>query len=174
MSTLIILAHPNIGSSKINSKLINSIKNENSITVKNLYDLYPDFKIDVKQEQEDLLKANKIIFQFPFYWYNCPALLKEWIDRVMEYNWAFGPEAGKKYALNGKKFSIVVSTGGLENNYQKNGLVGHTLNELLLPFTLSASYLQMESKGSFFVNNAHGISENELNEITKKYIEFVK
>ena len=55
-----------------------------------MYDLYPDFKIDVAEEQKHLAAADRIILQFPFYWYSTPALLKQWQDDVLTYGWAFG------------------------------------------------------------------------------------
>ncbi|MFJ5624710.1 NAD(P)H-dependent oxidoreductase [Peribacillus loiseleuriae] len=40
------------------------------------------FPQDIQEEQEKLLWANFIIFQFPLWWYSVPAILKGWSDRV--------------------------------------------------------------------------------------------
>ena len=45
-------------------------------TVHPLYDTYPDEEIDVLAEQRLVEQYDKIIFQFPYYWFNYPALLK--------------------------------------------------------------------------------------------------
>src|SRR5687767_15051633 len=41
---------------------------------------------DVTSEQQKVLSADAVIFQFPLWWYGMPAILKGWIDRV----WAYG------------------------------------------------------------------------------------
>ena len=45
---------------------------------------------DVRAEQEKLLWADTIIFQFPLWWYAMPAILKGWVDRVFTYHFAYG------------------------------------------------------------------------------------
>ena len=59
---LIVVAHPNIESSIGNKGIIeNFISLHPDAEIDELYKLYPDFKIDVKKEQEKLLKADYII-----------------------------------------------------------------------------------------------------------------
>ena len=53
-----------------------------------------------KREQELLLQHKIIVWQHPFYWYSSPALLKEWIDLVLEHGWAYGRKGDM---LKGKK-----------------------------------------------------------------------
>ena len=55
-----------------------------------LYAAYPDFMIDVKREQQLLLDHDIIVLQHPFYWYSSPAIIKEWLDLVLENGWAYG------------------------------------------------------------------------------------
>ena len=52
---LVNLVHPNIENSVVNKKLINAISKLENVNINNLYTNYPDFKIDVKKEQELLL-----------------------------------------------------------------------------------------------------------------------
>ena len=71
---LVVLAHPNFKDSFANKTIIEKIKKINAdIEIDDLYQLYPDFKIDVKKEQEKLVKADSIVIQFPMFWYNAPA-----------------------------------------------------------------------------------------------------
>ena len=42
---------------------------------------------DIVAEQEKLLWADTVIFQFPLWWFSMPAIMKGWIDRV--YAWGF-------------------------------------------------------------------------------------
>lgn len=70
--------------------------------------------IDVERKQNLLLEHDRIVFQFPFFWYSTPAILKEWQDKVLEYGWAYGAD-GKK--LHGKECLVVTSTGGPAGAY---------------------------------------------------------
>ena len=80
----ILFFHPTFHKSRINKALLKSLDDIEGITFRNMYNLYPDFYIDVKKEQEMLLAHDIIIWQHPFYWYSSPSLLKEWIDLVLE------------------------------------------------------------------------------------------
>lgn len=47
--------------------------------------------IDTPYEQALLREHDVIVFQHPLYTYSCPALLKEWLDRVLSRGFASGP-----------------------------------------------------------------------------------
>jgi len=145
--TLIILAHPNINESTINKALIESIKNEPDITVHDLYATYKTVEaIDVAKEQALLLQHERIIFQFPLYWYSAPAILKEWQDKVLSYGFAFGPDGNK---LAGKESKIVVSAGSPEYAYQAGFYNNFTLSEYLRPLQSTIAFIGMEFRGIF-------------------------
>jgi glutathione-regulated potassium-efflux system ancillary protein KefG len=48
---------------------------------------------------EALVEADTVALQFPFHWYSVPGILKEWIDRVLSYSFAYGSTGTK---LHGK------------------------------------------------------------------------
>ncbi|HEE9583969.1 TPA: NAD(P)H-dependent oxidoreductase, partial [Campylobacter coli] len=83
MKTLIIFAHTFWEDSKVNKALFESIKNLKQVQIHNLSEIYKEGKIDVSKEMDLLKNADKIIFQFPLFWFSTPALLKEWQDRVL-------------------------------------------------------------------------------------------
>lgn len=68
------------------------------------------FVDDIKKEQQLLLGADLIIFQFPFWWYSMPGLLKGYIDRIFSMGWAYGGAQ----ALRGKKILVSTTTGAPE------------------------------------------------------------
>lgn len=68
MKTVINLFHPHFDQSRVNKALIRGL--DSSITVRNLYDHYPDFKIDVDGEQRVLTNYDRVILQFPMLWYS--------------------------------------------------------------------------------------------------------
>jgi glutathione-regulated potassium-efflux system ancillary protein KefF len=62
--------------------------------VHSLYDLYPDFDIDVDAEQAALKHADLVVWMHPIYWYSVPAMLKHWFDVVLLRGWAYGEGGG--------------------------------------------------------------------------------
>lgn len=110
------------------SKVIQKV---NEVVWVDLYELYPDFDINIKRGQKRLEAFDVIIFQHPIYWYSCPPLLKQYIDLVFEYNWAYG---SKGNALKDKYFFQIISTGGTKEGYCSSGKDGFTIKELLQPF----------------------------------------
>jgi len=73
-----------------------------------------DFKnyIDpVKIEHEKLKWADIILFIFPLYWFSFPGVMKNWIDRVFSFGFAYG----SGHSLEGKKAMVLYTTGGPAN-----------------------------------------------------------
>ena len=165
---LVILAHPNFTQSQINRKLIDAIKQVPNVTINDIYDIYPDGIINIDVEQKKIEQADVIVFQHPFYWYSAPALLKEWIDLVLQYNYAYGPK-GK--VLAGKKWLSVVSTGSAESTYQKDGLNKFTVRQLMAPFEQTANLCNMVFIPPIVAYCARTLTadDSKLSEITKLY-----
>ena len=132
---LILFAHPALSRSRVNRTLIRGIDTIDGVTFRDLYEIYPEFGIDVEAEQELLIAHDTIIFHHPFYWYSIPAILKEWQDLVLEHGWAYGSEG---VALAGKRFFCVVTTGGAGEAYQTGGYNRFTIRELLSPIEQTA------------------------------------
>jgi len=95
---------------------------------------------DVAVEQQKVIAADAVIFQFPLWWYSMPAVMKGWFDRVWAYGLAYGyKNAGNKYrygegAFKGKRAMLSVVVGGPEADYAPRGING-PLDELLFPIT---------------------------------------
>ncbi|WP_231622585.1 NAD(P)H-dependent oxidoreductase [Helicobacter heilmannii] len=81
MATLVVLAHPDLQASRVNKALKESIEHKG--VVSQLYQKYPDFKIDVAAEQQLLTQAERVVFQFPIFWYSYPPLFKKYLDDVL-------------------------------------------------------------------------------------------
>jgi len=65
---LILFAHPNYESSRVNHRLIKAARTLPNVTIRDLYELYPDFNIDIVEEQEILFGHEIVIWHHPFYW----------------------------------------------------------------------------------------------------------
>lgn len=158
---LINFAHPARTRSKINNALRAAVKNLEGVTLNDLYASYPDFLIDVEREQDLCENHDVIIFQHPFYWYSTPAIVKEWLDLVLQHGWAYG---SKGKALEGKYTLQALSGGGDASTYQKNGYNKFTIGELTSPFRATANLCNMIWLPPFAVLGIHrGLPEEKVN-----------
>jgi glutathione-regulated potassium-efflux system ancillary protein KefG len=80
------------------------------------------------------------VFQFPFYWYSTPPLLKRWQDEVLAFGWSYGPGGTK---LKGKTLQLVLTTGGPESVYREGGYNMYPVKELLRPLEVTANLMGM-------------------------------
>jgi putative NADPH-quinone reductase len=139
---LIILGHPNFADSVANKAIIEELENSKlSIEIRNLSELYPDYKINPKVEQKALLEHNTIVFQYPVYWYNMPAILKAWFDIVFEYQFAYGSQGDK---LKNKNFLPSFTVGAPEEGYRTLGEHHFRVYEFCKNLEQTAFYAQME------------------------------
>ncbi|MBF0327525.1 MAG: NAD(P)H-dependent oxidoreductase [Nitrospirae bacterium] len=140
--TLVIVAHPSVNQKSIANKIIvERISTIEQVKIKDLYKEYPSFKFDLEVEQNDLINAESIIFQFPFYWYSVPGILKEWLDQVFTYGFAYGSTGDK---LKGKQFLVSTTVGGPAESYKEGGYNNFTINELLKPLQQTANLSGMK------------------------------
>jgi glutathione-regulated potassium-efflux system ancillary protein KefG len=166
MKTLILFAHPRLEKSRSNKALLARIKPSPHLTFNDLYERYPDFNIDIEREKELLLAHDVIIWQHPFYWYSCPPLLKQWIDLVLEFGWAYGPGGN---ALAGKIVFNSITTGGAAEAYQHEGRNRFTVREYLHPFDQTALLCKMTYLPPFAVQGTHKLSAENLDRHADQY-----
>ncbi|MFQ3576223.1 MAG: NAD(P)H-dependent oxidoreductase [Cytophagales bacterium] len=156
---LILFAHPKFENSRVNKELIASAMKVKNVKVHDLYETYPDYWINVEKEQELLLQHDIVVFQHPLYWYSVPPLMKQWMDLVLAFNWAYGPQGDK---LKGKILLSAVSSGGDQSAYSKEGKHGHTLEEFLLPVKQTAKLCKMKYLPVFASYASHVVSDEKL------------
>lgn len=160
MKTLIIVTHPDMKNSIVNKRWVNELhKFPDQFHVHQLYKAYPDEKIDVAAEQKLIEQYDKIVFQFPYYWFNAPAMLKKWLDEVLTHGWAYGSKSG--YKVGGKKIALAISLGVDEQELSANGIYKYPLEELTRPFELSFEYVKADYKPLFAY---YGIEYNSSDE----------
>lgn len=138
---IIILAHPNYDKSLANKTIIEEVNKSNlNIEIRDIFKLYPDYKIDAKAEQKALSAHQIIVFQYPFYWYNMPAILKHWFDVVFEYQFAYGSRGDK---LKNKNFVPSFTVGAPEDEYRVLGEHHFRIYEFCKNLEQIAYYAQM-------------------------------
>lgn len=170
MTTRIFLFHPDIHSGSTVNRALAKKAQEKGIEVRDEYSLYPDFRIDAKAEQEILEDTDRIVLQFPMYWYSTPALLKEWLDKVLVHGWAYG-STGK--ALVGKEMALAFTQGAKAEDYTREGRFHATNEELLKPLETAAYYVGLKFLPLFVVSGTLNISQEELDKAAQRYVDYL-
>jgi len=178
--TTVIFSHPYFSQSNSNIIVTEAIKKLDQVNYRHIDALYPDGKIDIEAEQKVLLESDLIIFQFPLFWYTIPASLKNWIDCVFNYGFAFGSEGDK---LKGKDLLVAATIGGPEESYSAGGYNKFTIDALLLHLKATANltglnYLQpINTHGMIFIpdvyNTLEGVQE-KAKEHAERLVEFIQ
>lgn len=138
----IFYAHPVPSRSRANRALIEAVRALEGVRIRALYDLYPDFSIDVAAEQEALAQSRLVVWQHPLYWYSPPALMKLWFEQVLAYGWAYG-EGEQARALEGKDCLWVTTTGAGRAHYCAEGRHGHAFEVFVPPVRQIARFCGM-------------------------------
>ena len=163
---LILFAHPRLERSKNHALLLKHIPKSGHITLHDLYEQYPDFNIDVLYEKELLAAHDIIVWQHPFYWYSAPPLLKQWIDMVLEFGWAYGPNGT---ALKDKIIFNAITTGGQKKAYTPTGNNKYTIKQFLAPMERTVLLCKMQYFPPFVIHGTHKISAEDLEKAGKSY-----
>ena len=116
---LVVFADPALHRSRISRAVAEAARSLPNVAVQDLYELYPDFYVDVRRER---------------------ALLKEWFDAVLKPEWAAG---GANPRLRGKACWAAVGCNSLPGDYRPGARHGHPLGEYLAPLEQTARSLGM-------------------------------
>ena len=161
---LLVLSHPKYQDSFANKIIVEKLKTLiPDIEIDHIDELYPDEKINVKAEQEKLLRNDTIIFQFPMYWHNRPHFLSKWFEDVYEYGFAYGTNGFK---LKDKRIIVSITFGNTVEFFQ--GEI--SLDKLISPFKASAAYTQQKFLGYVFTDKISNDIKNNPEEMKEKTI----
>ena len=165
-SILVLFAHPALEKSRVHRRLLQAAAGLPGIYVHDLYEAYPDFDIDVRREQELLLTHQLVVLQYPLYWYSTPAILKQWMDLVLEHGWAYGRSGTR---LRGKQLQVVTSAGGGEQAYQVGGFNQHPVSDFLFPIEQTARLCGMTWLPPYVVLGSHRMNLPEIDAAAAAY-----
>lgn len=150
MNTLIVYAHPNPKS--FNHAVLETVDEAlraqgHETRIRDLYalgfqpvlgeaDLAPveggGAPPDVQREQQALSWADALVFIYPLWWFDRPAILKGWFDRVFTNGFAFRhTPSGYEGLLRPRKALVIVTTGGREVDFLRMG----TRKQIVTPTT---------------------------------------
>jgi glutathione-regulated potassium-efflux system ancillary protein KefF len=162
----LIYAHPHPARSRANRLLLEAARGVPAVTVRSLYDSYPDFEIDVAAERKLLLESELIVWQHPLMWYSAPALQKLWFDTVLANGWATG-EGGT--ALVGKTCLWVTTTGAASAGYTAEGVHRFPFAAFVPVMEMTARYCGMHWLPPLVVHGAHQIDDAVLQQHAAQY-----
>ena len=173
MKTLIIVAHPKLKTSRVGKRWIEELeKYPKKYIIHDLHKAYSDEAIDVDEEHRLLDAVDKVVLQFPFYWFNCPPILKRWIDDVLNHGWAYGKDSG--YQLEGKKVALAIHAGIKEEDYRSTGRYKYTLEQLTSPFEITFLYVKADYQPLFaFYAAEYKPTPEMISENAEAYIKYI-
>jgi len=163
---LILFAHPRYEKSRVNKALIEGLRSRDGITVHDLYEQYPDFNVDTAREQELLLAHQIIVWHYPLFLYGPPAMVKQWMDLVLEHGWAHGKGGNH---LEGKQIFATITSGGSRESYSHGGFNRHTMPELLFPLQQVAHLCRMTWLPPYVVQGTYRLTDGMLAEYGEQY-----
>jgi glutathione-regulated potassium-efflux system ancillary protein KefF len=162
----LLYAHPYPDRSRAGKALLESVRDLPDVDVRMLYELYPDFAIDVEAEQKALLQADIIVWQCPLYWYGLPPLLHLWIEKVLSHGWAYGSGGD---SVRGKTSLWVTTTGAPVSAYRPGEMHGHPFEAFVYPVSQTARFCGMRWEPPLVIHGSHRISDTELRDAGGHY-----
>lgn len=156
---LLIHAHPYPAHSRVCKELLAGVRDLPGLEVRSLYDLYPDFDIDIATEQQALSRADLVVWLHPIYWYSVPGLLKHWFDKVLALGWAYGRGGS---ALHGKHCLWVAAIGDAEHTYAEGHSNLQPFSAYVGPVEHTARHCGMRWEAPELVFDGHEIARDKL------------
>lgn len=158
---LVLVGHPQADQSVLNAEMASR------------WAAHPDAEVrwigahpvDVTAEQAAVESAEHIVFQFPLYWYGPPACLKQWMDEVLTWGWAFGPNGG---LLHGRTLQCAITVGGQLSDYTPEGKHKTSLASLMEPLERMASYVGLEWLGVEGMDRQRLANSDAVTPLTRK------
>lgn len=130
--TLVISGHPDYKHSLANRAILDEFHRlVPSADIVYLDALYPDFNIDVEAEQKRLVEADTVIFEFPFWWYSAPSLMRRYFELVLSHGFAYGSTGT---ALHGKRVIFSFTAGAPEDAYSPEGYQHYSMSGFIPQF----------------------------------------
>jgi glutathione-regulated potassium-efflux system ancillary protein KefF len=176
IDVLVLVAHPQLEQSRTNRRMLHAARaaraagaaSAGRIEVRDLYELYPDYWIDVAAEQAQLAQARLVVWQHPIHWYHMPPLMKLWLDEVLTFGWAYGPGGS---ALKGKDLWLVASTGGPEDSYRPESYNRYFFDAFVPPYEQTAALCGMRFLPPLLLHGAHRASTAQVDAHAGVYAE---
>ncbi|CAL6001835.1 NADPH_oxidoreductase [Hexamita inflata] len=133
MKTVVLVCHPNPSQSVRNKEIAARVQQNKNVTVRYISELIKN----PAEEQEFIKQFQRIVIQFPVYWYQITSVGKDYVDRVLT-----------KELLTGKTLKIVNTTGAKQKYVNAEIIHG--------PWKMMAHYCEMtwETPEIYFIDDS--------------------
>jgi len=116
---------------------------------------------DVQSEIDKIVRADRVVFHFPLWWFAPPAILKGWFDRVFVHGALHSVDRRFDSGLcKPKKALLCVTTGATQAESAFNGKEGD-IEMLLWPTAYTLHYLGFSVLKPETVHGVHGYYEGD-------------
>lgn len=125
---------------------------------------------DVIEEQQKIENADCIIFLYPVWWSDCPAMMKGWFDRVYSVGYAYGQKLDLP-KMKIVKYGIVICTAGHPNNFLEEIGIAQSMEKVMLEDRLGKRFQHKEMLilgGTLAIDNVREKHREQVNELVKK------
>ncbi|ARO02282.1 NAD(P)H-dependent oxidoreductase [Lactiplantibacillus paraplantarum] len=167
MKTLVLFAHPNASSSTTMPFFEKAASVVEGVVWHSVESVYKG-QLNVQREQTFIKSFDRIVFQFPMYWYSCPANLKQYVDDVFTRKFTIACKF-----LSKKELGLVVTTGDSARNFQAGSLEKFTFSELLRPFEAIANKTGMRYLRPLVVDQFQYKSVEEKQRLLVEYLQYL-
>ena len=189
MNILIVYSHPSRKSytSQILELLIRVLTEQNwQVEISDLYAMnfqsnmtekeyeregFADMELpisnDILAEHKKIENADCIIFLYPVWWSDCPAILKGWFDRVYSVGYAYGHKAGLPQ-MKVIKHGIVVCTAGHPNDFLTETGIAQSMQIIMLKDRLGKRFENKEMLilgGTLDIENVRKKHKEQIKEL---------
>ena len=166
---MVVISHPTIQTSSSQQFFLATLKGEDFVTIRHLDEVWCEAKPHFTRviEEKALVEsgAKRLILQFPMYWHQAPAVMKEWIDTVMSKSALFAKQI--------KELGIVVTLGVKEEAFRAGGKEQFTISELLRPFQALANAMSWNYLPNFEVHQFDYKTEEDKQVLLVEYLQYV-
>ncbi|MCH5462421.1 NAD(P)H-dependent oxidoreductase [Lactobacillus sp. LC28-10] len=144
IKTLVVVGHPQIEDSSTQQFLKEAANLPDVI-----WHPVTSFAVNVAAEQALIKQADRLVLQFPLYWYSAPAILKNWLDQVLTRHFVYPAAMG---GLVGKELGIAVSLGSPAKNFAAGAGEDFSISQIMIPFQALANKTQMTFLPTFIID----------------------
>jgi len=161
MNILVLTAHPDLSTSTANRTWFEALSEVEGIITRDLTAVGgATMRFAPPIEQALIEQADRVVLQFPLYWYSSPPVLKAWLDQVLLAGFAYGPGGDK---LRGKELMLAITTGGPAESFQASAANGFSIAEFLTPFQQTAALTGMNYLPPFVLHSAMSRDSSRIN-----------
>ncbi|UTR06087.1 NAD(P)H oxidoreductase [Alkalihalobacillus sp. LMS6] len=120
----------------------------------------------VMKEVKHIEESDALVFIFPIWWYGMPAIMKGYVDRVINYGVAYGQ--GKDGIVDKVRF---IGLGGVDRNFYEEQEFTSAIN-IQLNRGISNYIGINDTETHLFLNTfAEGIDQKEIKDYYKKFLD---